>query len=75
MIATIDKEKLSRYIDTLREDYEMFKIFLTFVKRDVNERKKRKFLFKMQNLAKRFETRDGIKEINKALGIIKTQRE
>ncbi|MEK6942975.1 MAG: hypothetical protein AABX00_02850 [Nanoarchaeota archaeon] len=40
MIATIDKgEVVEVCIDTLREDYEMLKIFLTFVKRMINEEK------------------------------------
>jgi len=40
MIATIDKgEVVEVCIDTLKEDYEMLKVFLTFVKRMINEEK------------------------------------
>lgn len=40
MIATIDKgEVVEVSIDTLKEDYEKTKIFLTFVKRMINEEK------------------------------------
>ena len=40
MIATIDKgEVVEVSIDTLREDYDRMKVFLTFVKRIINEEK------------------------------------
>ena len=40
MIATIDKgEVVEVSIDTLKEDYEKTRIFLTFVKRMINEEK------------------------------------